>query len=302
MSISNSSRTGSTRRLFFDRFKNRFLVLLAAATLSLSAVVYIIIDIVLGYPDHAMTVAWLCKPFLLLVGVVAAVKFMGLRLKALFGPVPRTLHAWSLALGTAAGTYFFVQAEGSLLLPLLEEYVPLAAEWYVSSYVSEPKTTAWGLIRLALIVPIMEEILHRGLIYQRWSHAWGRPITALVASSALFAVLHGNVMGAFVFAALATVAYTRTGSLWVPIAAHGMYNAQAAVGGLGTPDLIEFVFRPVNQTEFGVICGFVFLVVIAGVWKLASAAEFIPIPYSANVDATSEPDVSTTPETVPANP
>lgn len=94
----------------------------------------------------------------------------------------------------------------------------------------------------------------------------------------------------------------RTGSLCVPIAAHGMYNAQAAVGGLGTPDLIEFVFRPVNQTEFGVICGFVFLVVIAGVWKLASAAEFIPMPYSANVDATSEPDVSTTPETVPANP
>jgi uncharacterized protein len=79
---------------------------------------------------------------------------------------------------------------------------------------------------LLFIVPVVEELLFRGLLLQRWALRWGvRP--ALLGSSLLFGCLHRNVnmVGLTMFGLVMGLLYLKTRSLWVPIVCHGINNA-----------------------------------------------------------------------------
>ena len=76
--------------------------------------------------------------------------------------------------------------------------------------------------------PVVEELLFRGIILQRFAHKWGTA-TAVVASSMLFAVLHAEWAGHFVTGAALALIYIRTRSLWMGMITHGAYNALFAV-------------------------------------------------------------------------
>jgi membrane protease YdiL (CAAX protease family) len=87
----------------------------------------------------------------------------------------------------------------------------------------------WSLLRLGLIagfVPVVEELIFRGLILQRMAEKWGwKP--AVLCSSALFAFAHNSVAGLpghFVFGLFMALLYLRTRSLWVPIFCHMLNN------------------------------------------------------------------------------
>jgi membrane protease YdiL (CAAX protease family) len=79
-----------------------------------------------------------------------------------------------------------------------------------------------GLITV-VVGPATEELVFRGIILQRWTRKWGFK-RAAIFSSAIFAILHLNPIGAFVFAMLMVHLYTRTGSLRICIAAHMINN------------------------------------------------------------------------------
>jgi membrane protease YdiL (CAAX protease family) len=83
----------------------------------------------------------------------------------------------------------------------------------------------WLLLALGgvAMAPIIEEVVFRGIILQRWAHRWGTR-TGVIASSALFALGHGEWVGHFLFGLLMALLYLRTKRLWVPIAAHGLNN------------------------------------------------------------------------------
>ncbi|MFC1529712.1 lysostaphin resistance A-like protein [Gemmatimonadota bacterium] len=85
-----------------------------------------------------------------------------------------------------------------------------------------------GLINQAigvlLLAPIIEEIVFRGYFLHRFNRKWNLK-AAIFVSSALFAILHTNVPGTFVFALVACCLYIRTRSLLVPIAMHAIYNS-----------------------------------------------------------------------------
>jgi hypothetical protein len=51
----------------------------------------------------------------------------------------------------------------------------------------------------------------------------------VLASSALFAVLHGEWIGHFLFGIAMAALYLRTGRLWMPIAAHAINNGVVAL-------------------------------------------------------------------------
>ena len=88
-----------------------------------------------------------------------------------------------------------------------------------------------GLILLLVlaIAPVVEELIFRGVLLQRWATKWGMP-KALAASSVLFGLLHlNNPVGLTLFGLVMGLLYVRTRSLWVPIVCHALNNL-AAVG------------------------------------------------------------------------
>jgi membrane protease YdiL (CAAX protease family) len=114
-------------------------------------------------------------------------------------------------------------------------YVPLSYvwPWVVVHYgLLEPDlfriTTLGEWVEMmlvgAVVAPIVEETLFRGILMQRWARRWDT-FTGVVASSALFALAHQEILGHFVFAVAMCALYLRTRRLWVPIAAHALNNA-----------------------------------------------------------------------------
>lgn len=81
-------------------------------------------------------------------------------------------------------------------------------------------------LQAVLLMPILEEVLFRGLWFRKWRRRWGSTRAAL-ASSLLFGIGHIDVVGSGIFGLVMALLYTRTGSLWAPIAAHCMSNALA---------------------------------------------------------------------------
>jgi uncharacterized protein len=90
--------------------------------------------------------------------------------------------------------------------------------------------TMWMMVATlgltAVVVPVIEEILFRGVLY-RWLRGFVTVGLAVFISSVLFAMAHGiphlipalAVLGAFL-----AWSFERTGSLWVPIIIHGVFN------------------------------------------------------------------------------
>ena len=90
---------------------------------------------------------------------------------------------------------------------------------------------AWKFGLLGVLVvfvgPVFEELMFRGWLMGGLREKWG-DTAAVVASSALFAVIHGDLPGMPALFALGLVfgwVYRRSGSLWASILVHGMWNA-----------------------------------------------------------------------------
>jgi len=100
-----------------------------------------------------------------------------------------------------------------------------------------PAGFSWtGLIGMTLaagiIVPIVEEITFRGVLY-RWLRERIGFWPGLVISSVLFGLLHGVLFLAPVLSILGALfawLYERSDSLWPAILAHGLFNTVMVVG------------------------------------------------------------------------
>lgn len=95
------------------------------------------------------------------------------------------------------------------------------------SHVDASASSAFGWTKFAVAItlgPFMEELLYRGFLYRTWERQWGW-FRAMLATSCYFAILHPTHM---ISAGIGSVFYVcllrRTGSLWVPIAAHSLFN------------------------------------------------------------------------------
>ena len=91
-------------------------------------------------------------------------------------------------------------------------------------------------LTIVLVAPVLEEFFARGILLTRWTVKWGVP-RAVLASSAVFALLHTNFLGAFCFACVMAIFYIRTKSLFVPISLHIVNNLTAWIMESLTMDL-----------------------------------------------------------------
>jgi uncharacterized protein len=158
--------------------------------------------------------------------LVARMRAADLDIDLLFGPIPKlttlrlTLVAIPLGVLSIAGFWI-------LFLPLSYAAPNLVKSWAIEgmSRMEAHSFSAWlsRSIVAVIIAPVIEEVLFRGLLLQRWALRWGT-LTGVVLSSALFAIGHVEVLGHFVFGVAMAALYLRTRSLWVPIAAHSLNN------------------------------------------------------------------------------
>ena len=116
----------------------------------------------------------------------------------------------------------------------------------------------WSVLMLAVLAPVMEEVLFRGILLEavREKYSSGR---AIVVSALMFGVIHiipQQVVNAFVIGLILGFIYVRTNSLWPVIIIHALNNAMAYVimqwsdgANITVRSLIE------NDTIYAVVYG-----------------------------------------------
>lgn len=87
------------------------------------------------------------------------------------------------------------------------------------------------IVSACIVAPLVEELVFRGYIYgvlKRFTN----PLFAMMTAGALFAAVHVNLpalLPLWAFALILTLAYERSGSLWVPIGIHAGFNTVSVV-------------------------------------------------------------------------
>jgi hypothetical protein len=83
-----------------------------------------------------------------------------------------------------------------------------------------------GLLLIGVLVPIAEEAYFRGLLYQTMRNRW-RMSVSLIASSAIFGIVHGDIAiagMAFILGLILGWVFERSQSLWTAIIIHAINN------------------------------------------------------------------------------
>jgi membrane protease YdiL (CAAX protease family) len=226
-------RSAFPSRSPFDVLRTRGLV---AQLILVSAAVVLLFDAFFVRSGTAMSSrAARLTALLVYLSVLAVLALRAWRARldwrALFGP-PISRELLPL-LGVVAPVALLTLGAGIAL------YIPLSyvAPRFVERVVLEGSAlfdarTIVDWLELVLVgviaAPLVEELFFRGFLLHRFARRWGTP-TAVVASSALFAVLHGEWIGHFLFGVAMAALYLRTGRLWMPIAAHAINNGVVAV-------------------------------------------------------------------------
>jgi len=117
------------------------------------------------------------------------------------------------------------------LLEILD--LPAQPQDVVAIFVNtrSPLVVAAMLLVACVLAPLYEELLFRAGIYRYFRQRLGRS-AALIISGISFGALHGNLMGFLPLALLGiclAVAYEATGSIRVPIIAHGLFNLNTVI-------------------------------------------------------------------------
>lgn len=140
---------------------------------------------------------------------------------------------------------------------------------------------------LVVAAPVLEEFLFRGFLLHRWGTRWN-PVVAVLLTSVLFGILHGNVIGLTLFGLVMALLYFRTSSLGIAIAVHALNNAIAAslelisrlTGNSAPPSLDDFR----SGVWFGAILLAASLPFLVKLIRHNWPSQQTPLPYFVNRD------------------
>lgn len=147
---------------------------------------------------------------------------LGLRHSSLLGSVAVTMVGFGLVL---VANWGWTLVMGRFNLQLTEQPNPLP---YFGGGITG---LLMALLLGAVVAPVAEEIFFRGFLYPGLRRSWGTG-WALLASAALFAVIHGFtavIPPIFVIGLVLAISYEITGSLWPAILIHAAMNALAFI-------------------------------------------------------------------------
>ena len=169
---------------------------------------------------------------ILLLLLARALSRAGVVLRALLGPRPAwstlggyVLLAFPLVVTSIAST-FILYLPLSYLLPQFVEWQLSATEMVWTSGSRYVLANWLNFLLIVLVAPLVEEFFFRGLLLTRWSLKWGF-LRGMFASSAVFALLHVDIIGKLFFGYVMSVLYLQTRSLFVPMSVHIANNSIA---------------------------------------------------------------------------
>lgn len=128
---------------------------------------------------------------------------------------------------------------------------------------------------------IAEEWLFRGVLLHLWARRFGVRF-AVLATSVLFAALHADVLGSFIFGIVMAALYVRTRTLLVPITAHLAFNVFISLSGIVLGDGGAVTLGEFREDWWMAVAGFLggLAVIVAVVkrvapwpWRLPEVAE-----------------------------
>lgn len=155
------------------------------------------------------------------------------------------------ALLAAVGLMVLANLVASILATYLEAYgIPMPDS--SSSMTSSPLSLVLNLISTAVLPALLEEMVFRGYVLQAL-RPQGDGI-AVVLSSLLFALLHGNLLQipfAFILGLVMAYLVLQTGNIWLSVILHFITNALSVV--------LQYVTLNMNNQAAGILNTTVFL-------------------------------------------
>lgn len=190
---------------------------------------------------------WILMTYILLMGLLSLwilrrFEYLRIELEHVVGrsPNPKT---WLKSCSLVLALLLFSAGAGLLFFWFLATTAPNFTQSLLQSaqLQGDPQTRLPGLYKILLgivlvvVAPITEELIFRGVLFQRWAVKWGiRP--ALIASSIIFGICHANVVGLTMFGLVMGLLYIRTRSLLIPMGCHALNNAIAGLALLAPND------------------------------------------------------------------
>lgn len=179
------------------------------------------------------------------VGISAFMKFRGLPLRQIFGLGRLSFLAvlcW--ASGLLLAVFPLAQAAQAITESMLHgevEQQGLVQLFSKMSATHDYSAMAKIFFSAVVIAPICEEFLFRGFFYGVWKRYLGG-LSAGFLACLLFAAFHASLSafaGLFILAVCLNIAYERTGSLWVPICMHALFNLISLTVVYGQAQLVS---------------------------------------------------------------
>jgi len=151
---------------------------------------------------------------------------------------------------------------GSLSLAVADGFVRQTwFPWGLESPSSFSPTDPLTLVSVVIAAPVVEEIVFRGYLLHRLSRWWG-PTWGVLVTSAVFAALHPNPAGHFLFAVTLALLVIKTRSLTAAVAVHGANNLLAVSAALVASQLPDS--EAVNLTSAEGTLGLAMAMVVLG--------------------------------------
>lgn len=128
------------------------------------------------------------------------------------------------------------------LIPIPDTFSDLQVSQYemIEDFLRTEGIIWFGLLNIALIPAICEELLFRGYILRAFEKSWG-PIVAVLISGLIFGMFHIQLGNIFPLATLGVVLALMTwlsGTLWPAVVAHFINNGAAVLVGSQYPELL----------------------------------------------------------------
>ena len=208
-----------------------------------------------GYGALLAWIAWACRN-------------SGVSLRRLVGKLPAG-HNWLATLGLLAVTMLFSIASWEVFAYGLSLAAPGVLKFLLEAIASVPDPSLAYQVAMAIVAvalaPVIEELLFRGILLNRWAVKWSVG-TAVAATSIAFGLLHANPFGITVVGLVAAVLYLRTGTLLIPIAFHAANNLIATIP--------EFMMGPMKPMD---VAAEIQEIREAGLWGIAVVAVTLPV-------------------------
>ena len=185
-----------------------------------------------GMPSKELILSHYLVTFFMLSFALSTIYIGGRRsANEIFGLTRIGLSRWLLwsACGLAvAGGLVMLLHQVLMKYWLLPTFGEMAVQEAVETLllVNDPAVKTLLIMNACLVAPFAEEILFRGYLYAAVKRYTG-PIFSTVIVSLLFAVVHLNIPALWplwLFGILLTLSYELSGSLWVPIGIHALFN------------------------------------------------------------------------------